>query len=80
MSEEQPPTVMSTEQTSDEQKSIDVCKQYMSIAYSPSKNKGGSSVKHLCSDDSWFWGPSTFPGCETPMDYAESHATVMVNT
>ncbi|PWY92829.1 hypothetical protein BO70DRAFT_392208 [Aspergillus heteromorphus CBS 117.55] len=24
-----------------------------------------------------FWSPSTFPGCSTPMDYAESHATVM---
>ena len=49
----------------------------MSIAYSPSKNKGASSVAHLCASDSWFWAPSTFPGCKTPMDYAESHSHVM---
>lgn len=68
---------MSTDQTTEEQKNIDVCKQYMSIAYSPEHNKGGESVQHLCHSDSWFWAPSTFPGCETPMDYATSHATVM---
>ena len=49
----------------------------MSIAYSPTKNTGGDSVKHLCTSDSWFWSPSTFPGCKTPMDYAQSHSTVM---
>lgn len=76
--EEGPSTVMATEQTREEQRNIDVCKEYMSIAYSPSKNAGGSSVAHLCHTDAWFWAPSTFPGCETPMDYAESHAHVMV--
>ena len=49
----------------------------MAIAYSPKENKGSQSVAHLCNEDSWFWGPATFPGCETPMDYAESHAKVM---
>lgn len=76
---DKPPTVMSTEQTSEEQQNIDICKQYMSIAYSPTNNTGGSSVQHLCHPDSWFWGPSTFPGCETPMDYAESHSHVMAS-
>jgi len=28
---------------------------------------------------SQFWAPSTFPGCETPMDYAESHSHVMAS-
>ncbi|KAK3110704.1 hypothetical protein LTR53_014732 [Teratosphaeriaceae sp. CCFEE 6253] len=77
MPSNQPPTAMSTDQTPEEQKNIDVCKSYMAIAYSPTDNKGGSSVEHLCHPDSWFWSPSTFPGCETPMDYAESHSTVM---
>jgi ketosteroid isomerase-like protein len=49
----------------------------MSIAYSPTENKGGASVQHLCHADAWFWSPATFPGCETTMDYADSHATVM---
>ncbi|KAK5174168.1 uncharacterized protein LTR77_001248 [Saxophila tyrrhenica] len=79
MSSDYPKTVMTTEQTPEEQKNIDVCKEYMSIAYSPSRNNGGSSVEHLCTSDSWFWAPSTFPGCETPMDYAESHAHVMAS-
>ena len=49
----------------------------MAIAYSPKENTGANSVAHLCHPDSWFWGPATFPGCETPMDYAESHSNVM---
>ncbi len=62
MPSEQPPTIMSTDQTPDEQKNINVCKQYMSIAYNPKENKGASSVQHLCHPDAWFWSPSTFPG------------------
>jgi len=68
---------MFTSQTPEEAENIKVCQQYMSIAYSPQTNTGGSSVKHLCHPDSWFWAPSTFPGCETPMDYAASHSVVM---
>ncbi|KAL6855471.1 hypothetical protein ACO1O0_006618 [Amphichorda felina] len=60
-------------------RNLDICKDYMTIAYSPSQNKGASSVAHLCHPDSWFWAPATFPGCETPMDYAESHAAVMAS-
>ena len=51
----------------------------MSIAYSPTENKGGDSVRHLCHEDSWFWSPATFPGAETPMDYATSHSVVMAS-
>ena len=68
---------MTTEQTAEEEKNINLCKEYMAIAYSPSENRGGDSVAHLCHPDSWFWAPATFPGCETPMDYATSHSVVM---
>ena len=61
------------------QHNIEICKEYMAIAYSPTENKGGDSVRHLCHDDSWFWAPATFPGCETPMDYAQSHSVVMAS-
>lgn len=79
MAREYPPTVMSTEQTTEEQRNIDLCKEYMAIAYSPKENTGGDSVKHLCHPDSWFWAPATFPGCTTPMDYAQSHSVVMAS-
>ncbi|EXJ62797.1 hypothetical protein A1O7_03237 [Cladophialophora yegresii CBS 114405] len=68
---------MTTDQTPEEEANINVCKEYMSIAYSPTENRGGDSVAHLCHADSWFWAPATFPGCETPMDYATSHSVVM---
>ena len=53
----------------------------MAIAYSPTENKGASSVAHLCHppSSSHFWSPSTFPGCATPHDYADSHAHVMAS-
>ena len=49
----------------------------MRIAYSPKENKGRSSVEHPCHPDAWFIAPTTFPGCHTPLDYADSHAKVM---
>lgn len=51
----------------------------MQVAYSPKNNHGAESVKHLCTTDSWFHAPTTFPGCETPLDYAESHSHVMAS-
>ncbi|KAL2439021.1 hypothetical protein ABEF95_015532 [Exophiala dermatitidis] len=75
--EKYPPAVITTDQAPEEERNIAICKEYMAIAYSPSENKGGDSVRHLCRDDSWFWAPATFPGCETPMDYALSHSVVM---
>lgn len=51
----------------------------MAIAYSPKENTGAKSVAHLCHPDAWFWAPATFPGCQTPMDYAESHSKVMAS-
>lgn len=61
------------------QKIMAVAKDYISIAYSPAENKGTESIRHLCTQDSWFWSPSTFAGCSTPIDYAESHAYVMAS-
>ena len=49
----------------------------MSTAYSPEDNKGSTSVAHLCTADSVFSAPTTFPACNTPLDYADSHAHVM---
>ncbi|ODM15038.1 hypothetical protein SI65_09533 [Aspergillus cristatus] len=51
----------------------------MAIAYSPTRNSGAPSVSHLCHPDAYFYSPSTFPGCTTPMDYADSHAYVMAS-
>ncbi|KAI1868048.1 uncharacterized protein JN550_006536 [Neoarthrinium moseri] len=72
-----PDAVMTARQTPDEERNIELCKEYMAISYSPTENKGASSVQHLCHPDSWFWAPATFPGCQTPMDYADSHSVVM---
>ncbi len=49
----------------------------MRISYSPTENTGADSVRHLCTEDSFFWAPTTFPECKTPLDYADSHARVM---
>ena len=72
-----PPSRTTTAQTPLESQNIALAKEYMSIAYSPKRNTGASSVAHLCHSDAWFWAPSTFPGCQTPMDYAQSHSVVM---
>jgi predicted ester cyclase len=59
------------------QKNIEVVKEYMRIAYSPAENKGRASVEHLVAPHATFTAPTTFPECKTPLDYADSHATVM---
>ena len=33
----------------------------------------------LCTSDSTFTAPTTFPACKTPLDYADSHAHVMAS-
>ncbi|EON69291.1 hypothetical protein W97_08451 [Coniosporium apollinis CBS 100218] len=73
------PCKITTTQTADEEKNIAVAKEYMSISYSPKNNKGRSSVEHLCTSDAWFYAPTTFPDCKTPLDYADSHAKVMAS-
>lgn len=63
--------------TKNAKSNIAVVLDYMSTAYSPKNNKGRSSVSHLCTSDSTFTAPTTFPTCHTPLDYADSHAHVM---
>jgi hypothetical protein len=78
-SSKMPPTRTSTTQTPQEETNISLVKEYMRIAYSPTENKGRNSVQHLCADDAWFWAPTTFPGVESPQEYAESHSKVMAS-
>lgn len=47
------------------------------IAYSPERNQGGKSVKHLCARGNVFEAQSTFPASHTAEEYAESHSHVM---
>lgn len=47
------------------------------IAYSPTNNKGASSVSHLCAPENTFLAPSTFPEAHTAEEYAQSHSKVM---
>ncbi|KAG6989010.1 hypothetical protein G7Y79_00066g095280 [Physcia stellaris] len=79
MAPTQPPVKLSTAQTAEEEKNIATVKEYMSLAYSPKENKGRSTVAHLCTPDSTFTAPTTFPSCKTPLDYADSHAHVMAS-
>jgi hypothetical protein len=74
-----PPARMTTPQTPSEETNISLVKEYMRIAYSPTENHGRQSVAHLCLDDAWFWAPTTFPGVESPQEYAESHSQVMAS-
>ncbi|KAF1946722.1 NTF2-like protein [Clathrospora elynae] len=72
-----PPVKQSTSQTDEEQKNVDVVKEYMRLAYSPTENKGRKTVEHLCHSDAYFIAPTTFPDCKSPQDYADSHSKVM---
>jgi predicted ester cyclase len=57
-------------------KNVDIVKEYMRLAYSPTENKGRQTVEH-CHSDAYFIAPTTFPTCKSPQDYAESHSKVM---
>ncbi|KZF22837.1 NTF2-like protein [Xylona heveae TC161] len=72
-----PPSKLTTSQTDEEKENIAVVKEYMRISYSPTENHGRESVQHLCTPDSVFIAPTTFPESHTPLDYADSHAKVM---
>lgn len=67
--------------TQTEESHVRTVLQYMSIAYSPSLNKGASSVRHLCCQNpkNTFHAPSTFPTAHTAEEYAESHSHVMAS-
>ncbi|MCJ1249033.1 hypothetical protein MMC30_006255 [Trapelia coarctata] len=63
--------------TDQEEKYVKTVLNYMDIAYSPERNKGGKSVKHLCAPGNVFEARSTFPTAHTAEEYAESHSHVM---
>lgn len=54
-----------------------MCWSVFQIAYSPTNNKGASSVSHLCAPGNTFAAPSTFPMAHTAEEYSEAHAHVM---
>ncbi|KAA1476533.1 NTF2-like protein [Dentipellis sp. KUC8613] len=60
-----------------EEKNVRLVLEYMEIAYSPTENKGASSVAHLCAPRNTFLAPSTFPTAHTAEEYSEAHAHVM---
>ncbi|KAJ3038481.1 hypothetical protein HDV00_000578 [Rhizophlyctis rosea] len=62
--------------TTQEQKNIDLAKEYMRISYSP-KGASAENVKHLCAPGNKFIAPTTFPGVNTLEEYAEGHAEIM---
>jgi len=62
--------------TQEEKKNIDLCLEYMKIAYDP-KQASAANVSHLCTSDSKFIGQSTFPKANTVPEYAEVHGEVM---
>ena len=62
--------------TPEEQRNIELVKQYMEIAYSPQR-ASAQAVAHLCAPNNRFIAPTTFPDVHTLEAYAEDHAKVM---
>ena len=62
--------------TADEQKSLDLVREYMEIAYAPGK-ASAKAVAHLCAPRNRFLAPSTFPEIHTLEQYAEEHGKLM---
>ena len=59
-----------------EKKNIQLCQDYMTIAYDPNR-ASAEAVAHLCTADSTFVGQSTFPKAKTVPEYAQVHREVM---
>ena len=59
-----------------EQANIELVKEYMLIAYSPTE-ASAHAVAHLCAPGNRFIAPTTFPGVNTLQEYAEAHAALM---
>ncbi|MBV9038061.1 MAG: ester cyclase [Acidobacteriaceae bacterium] len=62
--------------TPEEQKNIDLAKEYISISYD-SQRASAEAVKHLCAPGNTFTAPTTFPNVHTLEKYAEDHAKLM---
>jgi predicted ester cyclase len=65
-----------TNYTPEEQKNIDLAKEYISISYSPQK-ASADAVEHLCAPRNTFIAPTTFPNVHTLEEYAEDHGKLM---
>lgn len=62
--------------TPDEQKNLELVREYMLIAYDP-KRASAKAVSHLCAPHNRFIAPTTFPGVNTLQEYAEDHGKLM---
>ena len=62
--------------TPQEQKNIELVKEYMQIAYDP-KRANAEAVEHLCASNNRFIAPTTFPNVHTLKEYAQEHGEIM---
>lgn len=67
---------MKNNYTPQEQKNIDLVKEYMQIAYDP-KRASADAVAHLCASNNTFIAPTTFPNVHTLEEYAQDHGEIM---
>ncbi len=62
--------------TADEQRNMDLVRDYIEISYTPGR-ASAQAVAHLCAEGNRFIAPTTFPGVDTLEDYAEDHGRLM---
>jgi predicted ester cyclase len=62
--------------TPEEQKNLELAKEYISISYDP-KRASADAVRHLCAPGNRFIAPTTFPNVHTLEEYAEDHGKLM---
>ncbi len=67
---------MDTTYTLEEQRNIELVREYMLIAYGPGR-ASAQAVAHLCAPGNRFVAPTTFPGVHTLEQYAEDHGRLM---
>lgn len=69
-------TAARVDQAPDEQRNIDLVREYMEISYTPGR-ASARAVSHLCAPGNRFVAPTTFPEAHTLEDYAEDHGRLM---
>lgn len=62
--------------TAEEERNLDLAKEYISISYDP-KRASADAVKHLCAPGNRFIAPTTFPNVHTLEEYAKDHGELM---
>ncbi|HET8700117.1 MAG TPA: ester cyclase [Nitrococcus sp.] len=62
--------------TPEEQKNIELVREYMTVAYTPGR-ASANAVAHLCAPNNRFIAPSTFPNVHTLEEYAQHHGEMM---